>query len=293
MAMKYSAILCTLCGMGENKVNEADVWQNPQSVLETLAEAGYDGVDVDAEPDRIDAKKFNEVVEIAFSLGLKVPALIGAWALWHAGEPRDLASPDPEARKLGVRYAKKAIDLAANFEDPPIFEIVPCPVENDYPQTQVPIDLLMLNFVETTREIVDYAGERGVRIAIEPVNRFEAYAGFMNTVDEVMSIVDQVDSPWLGVLADCFHINIEDTSVNDALLRAGDRLMHIHLADSTRAAPGTGHIDFKEMLRTLNGIGFDGYLSYDCVPPRPDWKTSVTHTIGYMKGIEKTMGLLD
>ena len=80
---------------------------------------------------------------------------------------------------------------------------------------------------------------------------------------------------------------------DDALLRAGDRLMHIHLADSTRAAPGTGHIDFKEMLRTLNGIGFNGYLSYDCVPPRPDWKTSVTHTIGYMKGIEETMGLLD
>ena len=156
MAMKYSAILCTLCGMGENKVNEAVVWQNPQSVLETLAEAGYDGVDVDAEPDRIDAKKFNEVVEIAFSLGLKVPALIGAWALWHAGEPRDLAAPDPEARKLGVRYAKKAIDLAANFEDPPIFEIVPCPVVNDYPQTQVPIDLLTVSYTHLTLTTTPY-----------------------------------------------------------------------------------------------------------------------------------------
>ena len=73
MPNKYSVILCTLATDG------VDVWKTPREVLEPIAEAGYDAVDVDAEPDKIPAEKFAEVREIAESLGLKIPALICAW----------------------------------------------------------------------------------------------------------------------------------------------------------------------------------------------------------------------
>ena len=74
---------------------------------------------------------------------------------------------------------------------------------------------------------------------------------------------------------------------------ARDRLKHIHLADSNRQAPGTGHIDFLQVVRTLNDIGFTGYLSLDSVPALPDWKTLVQQTLPFMKQIEQTVQLQD
>ena len=88
-------------------------------------------------------------------------------------------------------------------------------------------------------EIVAYAADRNVSVAIEPVNRFEAYAGFLNSIMEAMSVVEEIGAKNLGVLADFFHLNIEDAALTDALRLAGSRLMHIHLADSNRQAAHT------------------------------------------------------
>ena len=285
MSHKYSVILCTLAPDGGN------VWEKPSLVLEAIAEAGYDGVDLDAEPDRIPLEKFNQVKDLATSLGLKIPALIGAWALWHAGEERDLASPDDSVRAVGVDYAKKCVDLAATFDEPPMFEIVPCPAQSEYPRTKIPYNVLREGFLDSTRQIAQHAAERGVKIAIEPVNRFEAYAGFMNTIPEVMDVIETLGMENIYALADFFHVNMEDGPITDTLRRAGDRLAHIHLADSNRQAPGTGHIDFLDVIRTLNDIGFSGYLALDSVPCLPNWPTLVREALPFMKQTEQTVAL--
>ncbi len=287
MANKYSVVLVTLAGDGGN------VWEKPQEVLETVAAAGYDGVDLDAEPDRIDPQKFNQVASMAASLGLKVPALICAWGGWHAGEVRDLASSDESVRSYAVRYTRKCIDLAAGLDDPPILEIAAVPPVNEYPVTSVPRADLRRNFARSARELADYAAPRGVSVAIEPINRFEGYAGFLNSIVEAKSIADEVGADNLGVLADFFHVNIEDAALTDTLRHAADKLMCIHLADNNRQAPGTGHIDFLQVIRTLNAIGYDGYLSLDAVPAKPDWKTLVKTSISFMKQMEQTAALQD
>ena len=285
VAHRYSVILCTLAASG------GDVWKNPRAVLETIAAAGYDGVDLDAEPDRIAPERFREVAAMAISLGLKIPALIGAWGLWHAGEIRDLASSDESVRGYAVSYAKKSIDLAATFDEPPLFEIVACPGKLEYPVSNVPFDIRRGNFLRSAREIAAYAADRRVSVAIEPINRFEGYAGFLNSIVEARDIVDEVDADNLGLLADFFHVNIEDANPSETLRLAGDKLMHIHLADSNRQAPGTGHIDFLQVIRTLNAMGFTGYLSLDSVPARPDWKTVVEQSIKFMRQMEQTAEL--
>lgn len=282
MAHKYSVILATLAASGGN------VWEDPTTVLETIAAAGYDGVDLDAEPDRIDAKLFKEVVDLATSLGLKIPALIGAWALWHAGEARDLASSDESVRRHAVGYAQKSIDLAASLDEPPVFEIVACPPQTEYPVSTIPYDVLRRNFVKSAGEIARYAGERNVSVAIEPINRFEGYAGFLNSIPEALDVVEEVNADNLGLLADFFHVNIEDGELSETLRLAAPRLLHIHLADSNRQMPGTGHIDFLQVVRTLNAMSFNGYLSLDSVPARPDWKTVVAASITFMKKMETT-----
>ena len=89
------------------------------------------------------------------------------------------------------------------------------------------------------------------------------------------------------MVLDFFHVNIEDGPVAETILVAGDKLRHIHLADSNRQAPGTGHIDFVQVVRSLKSIGFDGYLSVDIVPIKPDWQTLLKESIDYMKQVEK------
>ena len=287
MEHKYSVILVTLAGDGGN------VWERPREVLETVANAGYDGVDLDAEPDRIEPQQFNEVASLAASLGLKVPALICAWGGWHAGEVRDLASSDESVRSYAVRYTQKCIDLAASLDEPPLIEIAAVPPHSEYPVTSVPRPTLRRNFVKSTREIGAYAAPRGVRVAIEPINRFEGYAGFLNSIMEAKSIADEVGADNVGVLADFFHVNIEDAALADTLRLAGDSLMCIHLADSNRQAPGTGHLDFLHVVRALNAMGYSGYLSLDAVPAKPDWKTLVKSSIHFMKQMEQTAALQD
>jgi sugar phosphate isomerase/epimerase len=284
VALKYSVILATLAMAGAN------VWQQPREVLEAVADAGYDAVDIDGEPNRIAPAPMTEVVETAHSLGLEIAGVVGAWGAWHAGEERDLASSDKAVTAHAVSYARTCIDLCASLGQP-VFLICAAPAHSQYPISSVPYDVSRRNFVRSARQIADYAGERGVDVAIEPINRFEGYAGFLNSVADAVSVAEEVDVSSMGVMVDFFHANIEDTSIADALRLAGDRLLHIHLADSNRQAPGTGHIDFLQVIRTLNAMGYERYLALDCVPPKPDLKTFLTGSIGYMKAVEQAVSL--
>ena len=104
-------------------------------------------------------------------------------------------------------------------------------------------------------------------------------------------MVEAVGSDYLGIVADFFHLNIEDGPVTEALRTAGDHLMHIHLADSNRQMPGTGHLDFSDIVRVLDAIDYQGYLSIDCVPAKPDWRTVLTSTREFMGQIEAGVDL--
>jgi sugar phosphate isomerase/epimerase len=286
MDLKYSVVLNTL-NTGDAGCS---IWEHPNEMLETIAAAGYDGVDMDGEPDRIDRDRFNEVRDLAFSMGLKVPALLGAWAPWHCGEERDLCSPDEAVRTRGVAYARRAVDLAAEFEEPPLFQLCACPIENEYPLSAIPIDTLRSQFVRSAAEIAEYASSKRVNIAIEPVNKFEAHAGFLNAIPEAMSVIDEIDADNLGVQADFYHMNMADGNFVETLKLMEGKLLHIHLAESNRYLLGSGHLDFAGIVRTLKEMNFTGYLSMDSVPAKPDWKTVVQQGISHMKQMEQQAG---
>jgi len=120
---------------------------------------------------------------------------------------------------------------------------------------------------EAIRRAADRAARHGTRIVVEPINRFEC--NFLASVEETLEFLDEVDRPNVGILADAFHMNIEDVSIAGSLRRAGRRLFHVHVADSNRWAPGTGHLDFAEILRTLYAMRYKGYVSVECMP-KPD-----------------------
>ena len=286
MALKYSVVMATLASGGGG-----DVWQKPDEVLDAVADAGYDGVDLDAEPDRIEEAQFKAVVAKARDRELRIPSLIGAWGGWHAGEERDLASTDEVKRRYAVDYACRCLNLAATLEEPTVFECCAVSYNPEYPASSVPRGELRRQFETSMREITSHAERLGVNVAIEPVNRFEGYAGFMNSVSEAVDVIGSIGSDRLGLLADFFHINIEDGPLTETLRGAGEHLMHIHLADSNRQIPGTGHLDFSDVVRVLSAIDYTGYLSLDCVPARPDWRTVLSSARKFMRQIETSVEL--
>ncbi|MDQ3780170.1 MAG: sugar phosphate isomerase/epimerase [Chloroflexota bacterium] len=116
------------------------------------------------------------------------------------------------------------------------------------------------------RPLVDYAGEREVTLAIEPINRFET--SFLNTAEQALEVVARVDSPALGVLLDTFHMNIEEKDQAAAIRLVGSRLAHLHACGSDRGSPGADHIAWPEIAVALTEIDYQGALVIESFTPQ-------------------------
>jgi sugar phosphate isomerase/epimerase len=116
--------------------------------------------------------------------------------------------------------------------------------------------------VDAAREVAHFAGERGVSVAVEPLNRYEAY--LVNRVEQALEFVDDVDVAGTGIVADLFHMNIEEADLENALREARDRLLEIHLADSNRRGLGRGHLPLEGVLGAATDGGFDGPYVVEC-----------------------------
>ncbi len=117
--------------------------------------------------------------------------------------------------------------------------------------------------VEVLRQIDEDARAAGVLALLEPLNRYEA--DFLNRLDQARDMLRQLPADHhVRIMADFFHMNIEETSIPAALEGAGALVAHVHLADSTRREPGSGSIDFVAGLRALRRIGFDGAMAMEC-----------------------------
>lgn len=99
-------------------------------------------------------------------------------------------------------------------------------------------------------------------IYLEPLNRYEDY--LIHTLADASSVVDDLADPRVRVIADTFHMSVEETDIGQAIRDAGDRIAHVQLGDSNRLEPGAGHYDWDETLSALEDIGYDGWLAMEC-----------------------------
>jgi sugar phosphate isomerase/epimerase len=115
----------------------------------------------------------------------------------------------------------------------------------------------------------DHAARKGVTLLLEPVNRYEI--DWINSVDEGAAVLDRINNECLGLMPDVFHMNIEDRSIADALIKHKRYIKYVHLADSNRHAPGWGHLNFNEVFSALRKIEYKGWVSVEILPvPSPD-----------------------
>jgi sugar phosphate isomerase/epimerase len=120
--------------------------------------------------------------------------------------------------------------------------------------------------LEALLELAEHAAGEGVWLALEPINRYEDY--MVNRLDQAVDLAEEVERE-LGldsvrVCADLFHMNIEEDDLAEAILAAGPRIAHVHVDDTNRLQPGTGHMDFAAVLDALRAVGYDGWLALEC-----------------------------
>ncbi len=172
------------------------------------------------------------------------------------GPDRDLIHGDRSIRDNGMAYVRHCIDAAETLGAANVVGPLYSAVGRTWQQTaddrRKDLDLL----VGQLKELSGYAGDHGVTLGVEPLNRFET--SFMNLASQAIEVVDRVDHPACGILLDTFHMNIEERSIGDAIRAAGPRMRHLHTCENDRGAPGSGHVPWDEVAKACRDIGYTG-----------------------------------
>ena len=187
-----------------------------------------------------------------------------------------LCNPDAEIRNRVVQRIKSIIQFAAPFNAPVIIGGIRGRLEG----TAIEQSHQREAAVDSIRECVVYAKDCHVSILIEPINRYET--NFINTVNDGITLLDQISEPSAKLLLDTFHMNIEEVDISASIQSAGTRLGYIHFADNNRLAPGQGHIDFTEILQSLISINYHGIITVEILP-LPDDATAMHQASAFLK----------
>ncbi len=221
--------------------------------LRRIKKYGYESIEISGEPDQYEV---GETRRLLREHGIRC---WGAVTL-TLGE-RNLAAKDEGQRARSVDYVKSVITMVSEL-DGEIVTLVPATVGKVVPDATEEEEWGWV--VEATKECFAHAQKRGVRIAIEPLNRFETY--LFNRCAQALALADAV-GPECGVCLDAYHLNMEESNVHEAIRLAGNRLYDFHVADNNRFAAGLGHIDWPKIVGTLREIGYDGALTNEFVAP--------------------------
>jgi sugar phosphate isomerase/epimerase len=241
--------------------------------IDRVARLGYDAVEVEGEPEKVDPGRVRKLLDDA---GLAASSVCPSFT---AG--RDLSHPDPDVRTDAMDYVRKVAELAHAVGAPTII-VAPTAYLRTQPVAD-PKDEWQWA-VESVRSVGGYAASLGVDISLECWNRYGTY--MLNRLEQGVRMWRETGLENGGVMADTYHMNIEERSLPDAIRQTGELLNHVHLSDSNRLAPGWGHIDFGKILRTLQQIGYGGYLAFELILP-PD---SPSDGAGHAEALDDTTG---
>ena len=175
-----------------------------------------------------------------------------------------LLDPDPRRRAAGVELTRRRLDLARRLGAAGVLVVPQFGREPGLPDLspwKSAVELEQELFMWHLRELLPAMAEAGVPVFLEPLNRYEAH--LVNRLAQGVALAEQV-GPEVRIMADFFHMNIEEADIAASVREAGPRIVYVHVADSNRAQPGRGHLDFRPGFAALKEFGYDGYLGIEC-----------------------------
>lgn len=178
----------------------------------------------------------------------------------------NLIDDDYEIIKRGIQYVKESIDLCeylgAKILVGPTYGSL---INKDFLNTERK-NKAKKQVIEILKDIGKYALEKRIKIAIEPINRYES--NFLNTANEGIDLVKKINLPNIGLNLDTYHMNIEEKDSKAAVLNSGKYLFHLHAPENDRGTPGTGSVDWNGIAKSLEKINFDGFVVMESGSPK-------------------------
>ena len=231
------------------------VWRGVEPSIRKAAEFGYDGIELALQTaEQVDPDRVGGLLD---EHGLQMPCISTGQVF--SGLGLYFTATDPAKRAEVIRVFQGMIDLAAGFG-----ACVNVGRARGFVEDGESLEAAEGRFIDVARELAAYAEPKHVTLVLEPVNRYEI--NFINSLPEGAALVRKVGAPNMALMADLFHMNIEEVNVEKALRAAGKMIAHVHLSDSNRGLPGEGHVDFARAFKVLREIGYDGYLAVEATP---------------------------
>jgi len=209
---------------------------------------GFQSVEIPIEdPKHIDAKKIKRDLD-------KAGLVCGSVCACTSAE-RDLRGT-PKQQKIAMTYFKQLIDQMVDLDCPTLMGPVYSATgrADAVPRSEYKKQWKIV--ANHLKELSAYAHARGKKIALEPLNRFET--DFINTCDQALDMVHEVNSPAFKLMLDTFHMNIEEKNQAAAVRKAGKHLVHFHACGCDRGTPGNDHIDWKGIAQAFKAINYQG-----------------------------------
>ena len=194
-----------------------------------------------------------------------------------------LLDADPAVRADAVRQIRERIPLARDLGAVGVL-IVPqfgrVPALPDLSPWKSGAELERELLLAQLRELAPAALDAGVVLFTEPLNRYEAY--IVNRVEQGAEIARAVGEG-VATMADFFHMNIEEADIPASIRGAGEHIAYVHVADSNRAQPGMGHVDFRPGFAALKEIGYDGWLGLECSRIIGEYDDAIRETVAFLR----------
>jgi D-psicose/D-tagatose/L-ribulose 3-epimerase len=262
------------------------------SLFPKIKSMGYDAVEIPVEyPEMIDAKKVGDAL---LSNGL-TPIVCGAF-----GPSRDLTSDDVSVHENCFRYIVQCLELCnawnGKFLAGPMYSAVGKARMVSTEQRKVEWERAVTNLHKVSK----LAHERDLEIALEPLNRFES--DMINTAQDVLRLIGDINHTAAKVLLDGFHMAIEERNIEQAITDVGDKLIHVQVSENYRGTPGTGQTPWNSFKKGLTSINYNGAVSIESFTPEIKelagavciWKNLAPSQDGFaQEGINFLKGLLN
>jgi D-psicose/D-tagatose/L-ribulose 3-epimerase len=223
-----------------------------EALLADIRETGFDGVEIPVfEGEPHDYARLGNLLD---GLGLKRTAVSAL------GDPaHDLISPSADVRNAAVDRMRWVLECSAALGA----DRVSGPLHSVLGQFsgEGPTADEIERAVESQQRIGEHAGDAGITVGLEALNRFECY--LVNTMDDLCDLVTRVGHPNIKAMYDTFHANIEEIDPVGALTRNKDEIVHIHISENDRGVPGRGNIDWPATFAAIEAIGYDEWLTIE------------------------------
>ncbi len=243
------------------------LWDGVEQGCETAAELGYDAIELFAPS--------HEVVPVDALKKLLTDHGIGLAAVGTGAgmvvRKLNLTDPDEDVRNRAQGFIKNMILYGAQFGVPAIIGSMQGRWGGDVSRDQA------FDWLRTAlNDLGGFAESQKVPLIYEPLNRYET--NLCNTMAEGIQLCDSLDTGNIKLLADVFHMGIEEANPAEAMISGKAYIGHVHFVDSNRRAAGMGHLDLSGIAKALKEIGYDGFVSAECFP-KPDALTAAKQTI--------------